>query len=364
MLNKISIHNFKCFGDLEMPLKSVNILTGMNGVGKSTIIQSLLLLRQSFFDYRLKKGLILKGQFLNLGTGHDVLYEKAEEDETIRFQWEEDREQLAVSFEYEEASNILPLESMAGKMDKSVVFSEHFVYLSANRIAPKLLYNIGNKDDMEKHFFGNDGEYAIQYLKEYGSNEVNNANVLLENAKGTDIKNQVAAWMDTISPGVDAIIEIDNANRSSKLNYEFIEGKNKSNSYKCVNVGFGITYVLPVVVALVSASKGDLVIIENPEAHVHPAGQSMLGQLIAKAGAGEVQVIVETHSDHIINGMRWAVRQQYINKLDTNIVFFYKDKEDDFKHKYISPKINDEGQLDIWPEGFFDEWDKIEMALL
>lgn len=52
--------------------------------------------------------------------------------------------------------------------------------------------------------------------------------------------------------------------------------------YEC---RFGITYVLPLIIALVSAKEGDIILVENPEAHIHPAGQSMLGELIARAGA-------------------------------------------------------------------------------
>lgn len=47
-----------------------------------------------------------------------------------------------------------------------------------------------------------------------------------------------------------------------------------------------------------------MIIMENPEAHVHPAGQRILGELIARAGQGGVQIIAETHSDYIINGVR------------------------------------------------------------
>ena len=95
-----------------------------------------------------------------------------------------------------------------------------------------------------------------------------------------------------------------------RMNFSFVD-KNAgvtSNEYRPTSVGFGIAYVLPVLVALLSANEKYMVIIENPEAHLHPRGQVAMGELIARAAAAGVQVIVETHSDHVLNGVRLAVK--------------------------------------------------------
>ena len=171
-------------------------------------------------------------------------------------------------------------------------------------------------------------------------------------------------WLDKISPGVSPKVTVNMKLRNSEVRYEYIEGKNKTNSYKSVNVGFGITYVLPIVVALLSAREGDMVIIENPEAHIHPAGQRKLGELIALAGAGGVQVIVETHSDHILNGIRLSVKNRKINPEQVELMYFYKNESNDYKHEVVYPKIDLNGRLDQWPSGFFDEWDNALLELL
>ena len=90
----------------------------------------------------------------------------------------------------------------------------------------------------------------------------------------------------------------------------------------------------------------------------------MLGELIALAGNGGVQVIVETHSDHILNGIRIAVKKKEIAKERVQLAFFYKDTSDEYRHKYVTPQIQDDGRLDIWPEFFFDEWDKALYELM
>ena len=90
----------------------------------------------------------------------------------------------------------------------------------------------------------------------------------------------------------------------------------------------------------------------------------MLGELIARAGAGGVQIIVETHSDHILNGIRLAVKKEILLQDQIVLSFFYKNDQKDFRHECIHPKILKDGRLDCWPEGFFDEWDKALYELI
>ena len=191
-----------------------------------------------------------------------------------------------------------------------------------------------------------------------------NKKVIIGDVDKTTVAEQVKSWLDIISPGVSPIINIDMSSRTAELKYEYIEGREKTNSYKSVNVGFGITYVLPIVVGLVSAKQGDILLIENPEAHIHPKGQRMLGELIAASGAGGVQVIVETHSDHVLNGIRVAVKKNKLDPKETGFFFFYKDVDDSYKHKVMCPILDRNGRLDEWPEGFFDEWDNALLELL
>ena len=84
MIREIGVKNFKCFEELRLPVRQVNILTGLNGMGKSTMIQSLLLLRQSCQADGAMKGLHLDGDYVCLGNGQDVLYEKAREEKLGR----------------------------------------------------------------------------------------------------------------------------------------------------------------------------------------------------------------------------------------------------------------------------------------
>ena len=144
--------------------------------------------------------------------------------------------------------------------------------------------------------------------------------------------------------------------------------------FKPQNVGFGISYVLPVLVALLTSIPEDIVIIENPEAHLHPRGQAEMGNLIARAAAYGVQVFVETHSDHVINGIRVAVKKGIVKPEDVNIAFFERkghdvEAEDGTKHKeYYAEvrniKVDGNGSLSEYPEDFMDEWNNQLMRLM
>jgi len=369
MISKIELSNFKCFDELSLPLKNVTVLTGINGMGKSTIIQSLLLLRQSFLEEGTINGLHLNGKYIELGNMKDILYEKAE-NEIISIGYSlENGKNFRYNFRYKPSSDYIEATgerslNLSLEAGNNILFDDGFIYLSAFRIKPQDLYHIINLDELAKKDFGNNGEYALQYLQIYGNENVENEKVIIDDKYGNSLFNQTKLWMGKIAPGVSPQVFINMELRYSELRYEFIEGKEKTNSYKSVNVGFGITYVLPLVVALLSAKRGDIVLLENPEAHIHPSGQRVLGELIALAGAGGVQVIVETHSDHVINGIRLFVKHNKIEREQVKLAFFYKDIEDAYKHKYCSPEIQDDGRLDFWPEGFFDEWDKALYDLL
>lgn len=364
MINQIKVNNFKCFELLQLDFSDVNILTGLNGMGKSTIIQMILLFKQSIKSLRFDRELILNGDYISLGIGRDVLYEKSRED-LIRFALTSDNDTIDFDVMYESAADRLKVKSgiNSDAIDKMGKILEKVFFLSAYRIEPQNLYRIKNEQELQEINFGNSGEYAIQYLKIHEEDYVNNIGLEDVNQKIT-IQEEVRKWMDKISPGISPVIDINTSARTAELKYEYIENNEKTNAYKSFNVGFGITYVLPVVVSLITAQKGDVVLIENPEAHIHPKGQRMLGELIAAVAKGGVQIILETHSDHILNGIRISVKKGIIEPGKTSCFFFYKDKDDDCKHKVKKPVIDKNGRLSEWPDDFFDEWDNALLELL
>jgi predicted ATPase len=361
VITGISLKNFKCFEDEYIELSNLTLLAGINGMGKSTVIQSILLLRQSYFEKVLQKGISLNGEFISIGTGKDLLYERAEEPEhiTIGIEFDNAKQNLWTA-EYSASSNFLNLINCKLELnyDNVNIFTDKFQYLYAERLGPRNTFAKSNYNVVEHRQIGIRGEYVQHYLYVYGRENIKNLNVKADGVNELDLISQTQGWLNLISPNVQ--IQLHDYSKADIMNlqYKFVDYE-VSNEYRPTNVGFGITYVLPVIVALLKAEAGDLVIIENPEAHIHPRGQRILGELIAKSSSGGVQVIIETHSDHILNGIRLSVRNKYLDKNSAKIDFFEKvEINNNYKHRVLSPNINEDGRLDFWPEGFFDEWDK------
>ncbi len=133
--------------------------------------------------------------------------------------------------------------------------------------------------------------------------------------------------------------------------------------FSALQVGFGYSFSLPVIVAALTAQPGDLVIIENPEAHLHPAAQSKIGILLALAAQAGVQVIIETHSDHVLNGIRTLVKGLKnfgkIKSEELKVHYFFEARNESGEQFHSRRMLisDEEGKLNGWPSGFFDEWE-------
>ncbi len=366
MIEFIRVQRFKTLMDASFPLAGLNIFSGLNGMGKSSLLQVLLLLRQSFERHMLlDKGLLLKGDYVSLGTGQDILAEQAD-NESIEFliKWK-DISPIIFNFNYAAENELQPLnkKEIPQVVDYEVIkkrslFNQNFQYLSADRISPKTSYEISDYYISELNSLGNHGEYTIHYIAEYGTKAINIQNLKHENSISNSLIENLDCWMSEITPSIRIHASLQRQLNSVSLCYAFSNEKNITADFKPQNVGFGLTYVLPVVTAIIRAKPGDLLIIENPESHLHPSGQSILGKLCALAAKGGVQLFIESHSDHFINGVRVAVKEGFINNADVHLFYLERNSSKQHSSNIISPEINENGRINIWPQGFFDEADK------
>lgn len=210
---------------------------------------------------------------------------------------------------------------------------------------------------------GPSGEFTAHFLSVWGEEPIPNSTLAHPAAISLTLRHQVEAWLGEISPGTQINLTPNAGTDTITLQFAFMIDKVRSNWYRSTNVGYGITYALPILVAVLSSTPGSLLLIENPEAHLHPKGQAQMGDLLARAASGGVQIVVETHSDHVLNGIRVAVHDGKIRPDDVKLHYFQRRKEDG-QSQVISPHIDQDGRIDTWPDGFFDEWDKNLEALL
>jgi predicted ATPase len=373
MLTEVGLTNFKSVRDLKLPLGALTILAGKNGSGKSTLLQSFAALRQSYL-FGTGRGLLLTGPLASLGSSRDVLSEGARE-ETIEivlrasaseWRWccdaQPDTDELAFTAKPESPYDAL--------------ISPTFQYLQADRIVPRTLYPQADHRSRSAGFLGSRGEYTPDFLARQAELAVSKRRhfpkmgselpeaLLSVFAATSRLGDQVAGWLQRISPGVHLSAQQVPGTDEVALKYQYFGvERGRSNSYRPTHVGFGLTYSLPIVVAALSAPAGSLLLIENPEAHLHPSGQVWIGALLALCAADGVQLLVETHSDHLLNGVRLAVKRGDVSSDLTRFCYFVRDLNTGDSFTQV-PSLLPDGQMSNWPDGFFDEWTKSLDALL
>lgn len=376
MISSIEIKNFKSIKSKVFSLRNLNVLLGLNGQGKSSFIQSLLLLRQSNIEPdRVKGWLNLKGRYIDIGNTRDAFYQYAKNKDLLFNLVVDDKITIPFNYTYEMGRDVLPPKGEKAYFDRiqeieysTGLFSNNFQYLNAYRIQPKSTYPTSNDEVVYRKSVGVDGQYTAHFIETYYDEEVLFDNILHPKSFTEDkllkktianktLINQINLWMGEISPGIN-IRTTSVSQDEILLEYIFEQPTYvNTNRFKPVNVGFGITYALPVVTALLSAKPGALLIIENPESHIHPRGQAELGKLIALAAQNDVQIIIETHSDHIINGIRVAVKEEKLNEDKAKFFYFKKNVEAQEQYSVITDILLDKnGTLSEYPDNLLDEW--------
>jgi predicted ATPase len=341
----------------------------MNGMGKSSLLQVFLLLRQSFLKGTLQQhGLLLQGgNLVTIGRGKDAFYQNAGKDELMTIEVKDTNgAEFSWQFRYESATDILPLESFTSNAELTQIslFTPQFHYLAAEHLSPQTIYPKSEFEVTRYKTLGIKGEYVVHYLSHFGSStKISYPNLRHPNASSDTLLHQTAAWLGDISPGTKLNIEDIKGIDLVRMGIQFETEEGYTNEFLPINVGFGITYVLPLIVALLKAQPDDLILIDNPESHLHPKGQATVGRLMALAAQNGVQILAESHCDHIINGVRVAVKENLIDKDHVSIYYFDR-KQSSHETKITHIQMDKFGELSHYPEGLLDEWNNLLMRLI
>ncbi len=369
MLTRLDLHSFKCFAVLRLPLAPLTLLTGLNASGKSSVLQALALLHQTMREREWSTRLGLNGSDVRLGAATDVVddvegsrsFEIALHDEENVCEWVfrgTPHEMSMVvqrvsvngrtSEQPQELRYLMPSDENRSATSLTRLVRD-LTYITAERIAPQSVYAL--EDPHSISVVGPRGEHAASILY-WGSDEPALNGLILPGSPNTLLR-QVEERMRTLFPG--CTLDLQPALQSNTVTLG-LRTTDATRFHRPANTGFGLTQVLPIVVAALSASKGDIILIENPEVHLHPAGQTLMGQFMAEIASAGIQVILETHSDHVLNGVRRAVKDDALPADQVGIHFFRPRSEE--HPQVLSPTLDDSGNIDDWPEGFFDQFDK------
>ena len=388
MITSIQLKNFKCFRDSgSIDFSRITLLTGANGTGKSTVMQSLLLLAQSVKEKVDSEGLRFNGDYVWLGNYQDIVnahstkkgidicihsesnnvkhvfdssYDANPLDEVARFTklteddhnyiqevtesgfYTSDGQQLYdnqgkalkvkgdFNNDFSNDFNVEPIKDLA-------TFSEvkNIYYLKADRHGPRETEKIqsrGSNTDV-----GTRGEFVFNVL----------------HAQGINFQESVKQALSFIMGGANMDLKQDDMGF-----HLYMDSVNGKEAYKQVNVGFAYSYVLPIIVAaLLSKPKGKI-FIENPEAHLHPRAQSQLMSFLYKqAKIKDIQIIIETHSDHILHSCLVGLAEKKLSIKDLSIYYFSREEKDVKNTKATKILCTENGRIKNAPAGFFDQMD-------
>jgi predicted ATPase len=370
MIRSARIKNFKCFVDSTIHLRNLTVLCGKNSAGKSSAIQAILLSRQAATSKTRSNTVTLNGEHeLFLGTVADILCRNSSWGD-VQFEFACDDGGFLVSFESGpkyQGSRFLQIKDtawIAPPRPFSLQEGLGFTYLCADRLGPRSNLAIQSipKQDLR---IGSRGEFVAQVIYESERDTIHRQRLCPTSIHGESAnmlaRHQIELWLSEI---LDVEISV-HAFVDANANMSFLRigkgAKQLIEPERPHNVGFSVSYVLPIVVSALLASENGLLIVENPESHLHPLGQSRIGQFLATIAASGLQVIIETHSDHVLNGIRLAVKNERISHDRVGICFLERaSREVDIDHETQAPIIRDleiekSGVIREWPTGFFDQ---------
>lgn len=368
MIKTICIKNYKALRDTQtLRIGNMTLLTGVNGRGKSSFLQMLLLLSQSVLRGDVIDSLILNGEWIQMGSFDDIVnsYSKDKKikiilgtDNDIENQYEFS---FAASDENEQIGKLMSFGVNGQEILEPYSADERVEDLEGNaKEAPQMEGSISDYIDLQNlrrlYYIAADRHSAPFETKRVSTN-------LLWNPQGDNVMQfvsqmkkeqfeEVGKILSEIFDG--ATFKTDMPDGSSQV-LLYLDSMDNGNDYRPVHVGYGFSYVLSLIVAGIVSKEGETIIIENPEAHLHPTAQSHLMNWYLSYVIGKgVQVFVETHSDHIVNTTLLAVKD---GTTRNGVEILYFDRMKGTEDVYVSNlELTSTGVVKNPPIGFCDQY--------
>lgn len=328
MIERLEITNFRGITHEVIELRPLTIFTGINSAGKSTCINAIL----SLLYYN------------NCPNAKDVLRPL-----DFTFASNRNKNENASSYDIhavlDNGREISIHKEMGTAVDLQVVETEfdlekNFYFLSANRMG----YSYEMEAQSESYSVGLLGEYLFGTLQRDGSERVDEGLVRYE--ESYTLSAQVNYWLSYI---LNIRFEV----QTQKMTHNQVMLQYKTNRLDKMNpqfLGTGVSYLAKILIMCLRARKGDVLMIENPEIHLHPAAQSRLGEFFTFVANAGIQLIIETHCEHLLDKIQHCIFKKQFDA--QKVVLYYKDKvEESFRR--IDYQSTGQYATDF-PDGFFD----------
>lgn len=324
MIQEVIINGLKNIKHEEMALRPLTLLTGLNSTGKSSVLQAILLVNKA----TTKNGQLYLDHILSSFSTLRNIYENAKET-SISLDINGTRIEYRLSEEGEEKT-----EGCAG-----LEIEKNLYYLSANRVGAENQASISSVISC-----GINGDYLLGTFEKEKSKPLPES--LIKEESSFTLAAQLNYWQSYI---LGLKLEL----KTEKRNEQIVEVKYNSDNIPGIlptQLGAGVSYLTKVLILCLRATPGDVVMIENPEIHLHPAAQSRLGEFFAFIANAGIQMIIETHCDHLINKLQYLVFKKKFGAEKT-IIYYKRGITDPFEKIQLNRKGHFEPEF---PNGFFD----------
>ena len=325
MITNILLENFKCFRQLEINPKLLTVLIGPNGTGKSSVLQALLLLKQSVGKGRIE----FNGEFLNLSGWCDIIPNFLDNCPSIYFCFADN--QCGNEFEYYYTEPYPdPSQSPIIVTDAPPLKQLRIVPATRGLVRPQ--YRLADKyTEQVSPSYGFDAQEAqtasnLAYRRPLEESLSN----LLKKVTGTGLRAE---------PTPPQLVEVKSTTLSGAVNI--------------VTEGFGANALILLLHQLLTADKGATILIEEPEIHLHPKAQAELAEVLADvAKSHDKQLIITTHSEHFASRLLTLIAEKQLTADELAIYSFEKDEKGECFASEI--EITERGQVTGGLTGFFD----------
>ncbi len=431
MFTKMSMTNFKSWAETgDIRLAPLTVFFGANSSGKSSLLQMLLLLKQTTESN--DRGLVLstgsiQTGYVNLGTPHEITYQDTTE-MTLSVSWNFEGEikipNTNVALNHLDFSTTIYADKTKTSVKQIIYQSEHFNVRmqidDSNEYSLKVNVN-GNEAERPQ---GRPRKWFIHPQKSYGFSDqsiryykdadyLNDIILEFEQQFGRlyylgplrDYPQRIYTWagekpssvglkgefaIPALLAGKDQkiydgrgkgrhtlqkriaewFVEMGLAHSfetkplvTGGIQYEVrLRRTHSSPPVLMTDMGIGVSQVLPVLVLCYYVPKGSTIILEQPELHLHPSVQSRLADVFIDVIKNRnIQIIVESHSEHLLRRLQRRIAEEQITKEDTAIYFC---DAPDGKSIIKSLEVDEFGNIRNWPHGFFGDMteDMFEMA--